>query len=102
MNIILNAADAMEGKGKLKISTMLKKEQKTALIMISDSGPGIPEKTLPNIFEPFFTTKEQGKGTGLGLSMAYGIIEDHGGSITANNQDKGGAIFSIELPLKQE
>ena len=101
MNIILNAADAMEGKGRLEIATRLKKEQEKALIKISDSGPGIPEKTLPNIFEPFFTTKEQGKGTGLGLSMAYGIIEDHNGSITANNQDKGGAVFTIELPLKQ-
>ncbi len=102
MNIILNAADAMEGKGRLKITSLIKQKQETVLIEISDSGPGIPEKVLPNIFEPFFTTKEQGKGTGLGLSMAYGIIEDHGGSITAKNKNNGGAVFSIELPLKQE
>ncbi len=102
MNIILNAADAMEGTGKLKIISMLNKEQGKVLIEISDTGQGIPEKVLPNIFEPFFTTKEQGKGTGLGLSMAYGIIEDHGGKITAKNKNSGGAVFSIELPLEQE
>ncbi len=98
MNIILNAADAMDGKGELKIISMLNKELGKVIIEISDTGPGIPENVLPNIFEPFFTTKEQGKGTGLGLSMAYGIIENHGGKISARNE--GGAVFSIELPLE--
>ncbi len=100
MNIILNAADAMNGKGRLTIVSELNKKKDKVRIKISDTGPGIPANVLPNIFEPFFTTKEQGKGTGLGLSMAYGIVEDHGGKITAANNN--GAVFSIELPLKQK
>ncbi|MEA1967736.1 MAG: ATP-binding protein [Thermodesulfobacteriota bacterium] len=102
MNIILNAADAMEGKGTLEIRSLLKKESNIVVIEISDTGPGIPEDILPNIFEPFFTTKEEGKGTGLGLSMAYGIIESHGGKLSAKNNNGKGVLFSIELPLKPD
>lgn len=83
MNIILNAADAMEGSGVLEITTSLNHEEQMVEVCIADSGPGIPEGILPSIFEPFFTTKEEGKGTGLGLSMAYGIVESHHGSIAA-------------------
>ncbi|MBF0258035.1 MAG: PAS domain S-box protein [Desulfamplus sp.] len=101
MNIILNAADAMEGSGILEIRTFLKNSDGMAHITISDTGPGIPESILPTIFEPFFTTKEEGKGTGLGLSMAYGIVESHHGKIKAENRPEGGTIFSITLPLKQ-
>ncbi len=100
MNIILNAADAMEGRGTLTLSTSLPKEGDRIIIRISDTGPGIPESILPKIFDPFFTTKEQGKGTGLGLSLVYGIIHDHGGQIRAENCPGGkGAAFIIELLL---
>jgi len=102
MNIILNAAEAMDGHGKLLVITDLMPEGDRIAIEISDTGPGIPEDVLPHIFEPFYTTKEEGKGTGLGLSLAYRIVESHRGRLTAKNRPEGGASFCIELPLKQE
>jgi len=99
MNIILNAADAMEGKGKLSIETGLSSDENMAVITISDTGPGIEQSILSKIFEPFFTTKEEGKGTGLGLSMAYGIVEGHGGKLWAENCDQEGSRFIVTLPL---
>jgi two-component system sensor histidine kinase HupT/HoxJ len=53
---------------------------------------------LPKIFDPFFSTKEVGQGTGLGLAITYGIVSEHGGTITASNAEDGGAVFEIELP----
>jgi PAS domain S-box-containing protein len=102
MNIILNAVEAMEGKGKLTLKTTLSSNRERLLIEISDTGPGIPEDILPQIFEPFFTTKEEGKGTGLGLSLVYSIIENQGGSVTARSQPGEGTTFLIELPLTRE
>ncbi|MBU1172225.1 MAG: PAS domain S-box protein [Proteobacteria bacterium] len=97
MNIILNAADAMDGAGHLTLTTGRITDEKKIFIEIKDSGSGIPEHVLPHIFEPFFTTKEEGKGTGLGLSMVYGIIENHGGTITAESTVGEGTKFRIEL-----
>jgi len=102
MNIILNAVEAMEGKGKLTLKTTLSSNRERLLIEISDTGPGIPEDILPQIFEPFFTTKEEGKGTGLGLSLVYSIVENQGGSVTARSQPGEGTTFLIELPLTRE
>ncbi|HEA67176.1 MAG TPA: PAS domain S-box protein [Desulfobacterales bacterium] len=100
MNIILNAADAMQGNGQLTLRTYRSSENKDKVcIEITDTGPGIPDDILPHIFEPFFTTKQEGKGTGLGLSLAYGILEDHGGSIRVNSAPGKGSAFTIELPL---
>lgn len=100
MNIILNAADAMEGNGKLTLKTYRSLENMDKVcIKITDTGPGIPADILPHIFEPFFTTKPEGKGTGLGLGLAYGIVEDHGGSIRVNSTPGQGATFTIEIPL---
>lgn len=99
MNIILNAAQAMDGKGKLVLKTDFSPAKDSMLIDISDTGPGIPEEVMNHMFEPFYTTKEEGKGTGLGLSMVYGIVEDHGGKITADSAPGQGAVFKIELPL---
>jgi PAS domain S-box-containing protein len=99
MNIILNAAQAMEGKGQLSLETANQPEKKQVCIRISDTGPGIPEHILPHIFDPFFTTKEEGEGTGLGLSLVYGIVENHGGQIKAENRSDRGTTFIIELPL---
>lgn len=98
MNTILNAADAMEGSGKLKLTTRFLPETEMIRIDISDTGPGIPENVLPHIFEPFYTTKEQGKGTGLGLSIVYGIVESHGGAIRAESVQGEGTTFFIEFP----
>lgn len=99
MNIILNAAQAMEGKGKLTIKSYPLPGRDMVCIEISDTGPGIPEGILNHIFEPFFTTKEEGKGTGLGLSLAYSIVENHNGNIKAKSKPGEGATFIIELPI---
>lgn len=97
MNIILNAAQAMEGKGRLTLRTRKNPEKEGAIIEIEDTGPGIPGDILSHIFDPFFTTKEEGKGTGLGLSLAYGIVKKHGGAIHAKSEAGKGTIFIIEL-----
>ena len=99
MNIILNAAQAMDGHGKLNISTALSPNGLYVVIEVSDTGPGISEDVLPHIFEPFFTTKDEGKGTGLGLSLAYGIVDRHQGKIMARSQLGQGTTFMIELPI---
>ena len=67
-----------------------------------DTGPGISAEALPRVFEPFFSTKEVGRGTGLGLAVAYGVVKDHRGAITADNHPDGGAVFTIELPLAKQ
>ncbi|MCU0540496.1 MAG: ATP-binding protein [Desulfobacterales bacterium] len=99
MNIILNAAQAMGGKGRLAVRTANLPESGHVRIQISDTGPGIPPEVLPHIFEPFFTTKEEGAGTGLGLSLVYGIVENHGGRIKALSEPGAGATFVIDLPI---
>ena len=99
MNIIINAAQAMEGKGKLTLKTCKSQHDNWINIEISDTGPGIPEDVLPHIFDHFFTTKEEGKGTGLGLSMVYSIVENHGGKIVAKSTPGQGTTFIIEFPI---
>jgi two-component system NtrC family sensor kinase len=99
MNIILNAAQAMEGKGDLKVKTGYLPENDIVRIEISDTGPGIPEEILSHIFDPFFTTKQEGEGTGLGLSLVYGIVKNQGGTVRAENLPEGGAVFIIDLPV---
>lgn len=100
MNIILNAAQAMDGNGRLTFKTVYLPGKERVRIEISDTGPGIPEHILPHIFEPFFTTKEEGQGTGLGLSLVYGIVENHSGWIKALSERGRGTTFIIELPLE--
>jgi two-component system NtrC family sensor kinase len=102
MNIILNAAQAMKGNGKLILKTDSSPKKDGVCIKISDTGPGIPKDILPQIFDPFFTTKDEGKGTGLGLSIVYGIVEDHGGEITAQSKPGEGTTFMIKLPLAKK
>jgi C4-dicarboxylate-specific signal transduction histidine kinase len=94
-NIILNALQAMEGTGILRLGTTLVREQ--VVITISDNGPGIPEAVQEKIFNPFFTTKQQ--GTGLGLSTSYGIIQAHAGTLELQADHSPGASFKISLPL---
>ena len=103
VNIINNARQAIEAHkpgGWLKISTEVRGRR--VIVTLQDSGPGIPEENLSKIFDPFFTTKEVGQGTGLGLSLCYGIINEHGGTITPRSKPGSGATFVIELPIAQE
>ena len=100
MNLVQNAADATEGarERRLEISSG-RGEEGQAVIEFRDSGPGIPAANLDKLFAPFFTTKPVGRGTGLGLAISYGIVERHGGKLTADNHPKGGALFTLQLPL---
>jgi two-component system NtrC family sensor kinase len=99
INLIINAVQAMDGKGILTIqSHVLERDGKNGVCLaFHDSGPGISEDTINTIFDPFFTTK-RAKGTGLGLSISQTIIQTAGGIITADNHPRGGALMSIWLP----
>ncbi len=104
-NIIRNAFEIMADSGKLTITSRVIRndiEKPMIEILFEDTGPGIPTEHLERIFDPFFTTKTKGHGTGLGLAVCCGIIERHGGTITVQNIEGGGAIFSISLPVEEE
>lgn len=100
INLITNAADAMEGSGKLVIKTAGNNDGNT-LITISDNGPGIDTVIENKLFDPFFTTKEPGKGTGLGLSIVYKIVSESNGKIRFESQP-GHTTFFVELPAEKE
>ncbi|MGA7078999.1 MAG: ATP-binding protein [Terriglobales bacterium] len=97
MNIILNAADAMNGSGRLTLTT---KEEGADQIKISiaDTGCGIPPENIERVFDPFFTTKGVGHGTGLGLSVSYGIVQKHSGDINVSSTVGVGTTFTVSLP----
>jgi len=99
-NLILNAANAMSGNGQLTITSRFDSFTEEVVIKFADTGPGIAPEIMNKIFEPFFTTKAPGDGTGLGLSVVYGIVQQHGGSITVENLANGGALFTVKLPLE--
>ncbi|MCD6306405.1 MAG: PAS domain S-box protein [Deltaproteobacteria bacterium] len=99
-NLFINAADAMEGKGVLKITAAYQAEASRFVIRVSDTGPGIPAGLRDKIFDIFFTTKPVGKGTGLGLAITRNIIQLHGGTIDIECPPSGGTTFVIELPLE--
>jgi PAS domain S-box-containing protein len=99
LNILANAAQAIEDKGTIRIQTKVLKD--SVHISIADSGCGISQKNLARIFDPFFTTKAPGKGTGLGLSITYRIIQEHNGSIDYESQPDKGTTATIKLPAKQ-
>jgi two-component system sensor histidine kinase HupT/HoxJ len=99
MNLVQNAADATENSSERRLDVTGRVEGTEAVIEFRDSGPGIPAENLHKLFDPFFTTKPVGRGTGLGLAISYGIVERHGGKLTASNHARGGALFSLRLPL---
>ena len=101
-NLFINAADAMEGKGRLNIKARFDPDRNQFIIRVSDTGPGIPEALREKIFDIFFTTKPAGKGTGLGLTITKNIVKLHGGNITIDSPPEGGTTFMIELPLAFE
>lgn len=99
MNLLLNAEATLKvhNGGNIVITTEI--DGGWAKVSIADDGAGIPEENLNYVFYPFFTTKKVGEGTGLGLSVCYGIITAHNGLIRAENNELGGATFTVELPL---
>ena len=98
MNLLLNASQAIEGQGRITVST--RHQGDTVSISIADTGTGIPADNLTRIFDPGFTTKGVGVGTGLGLSTSYRIIKDHGGEIEVQSTPGEGSVFTIRLPLR--
>ena len=97
VNIMKNSREAMNGSGKIEIVAR-PQENKSILIAISDTGPGIPEHQLKQVFEPYFSTKE--KGTGLGLAIVKHNAELYGGTVRAESVLGKGAKFILEFPSK--
>jgi two-component system NtrC family sensor kinase len=103
MNIIMNATEAMQGTGRLDIKTAVSADGRFFDAIITDTGPGIPQKDIGRIFEPFFTTKGPSStesGTGLGLAISYGIIEKHNGTIVVASAEGEGTTFRVRLPVE--
>jgi two-component system NtrC family sensor kinase len=101
-NIILNAAEAIDGQGEVIISTRVAESGQSIEIEFTDTGHGISQENIEKIFDPFFTTKEVGRGTGLGLAVSYGIVARHKGNIQVNSSPDKGTTFIVRLPLKEE
>ena len=102
LNLFINANDAMEQVAERVLSISADLSSSAVVIIVRDTGSGIPDDILERIFDPFFTTKPVGQGTGLGLSISYGIIKDHQGDIRVHQEPEGGASFLISLPLHVE
>jgi PAS domain S-box-containing protein len=103
LNMIMNAEQAIGSTGRggrIEVSTAVAPSRDRIVVTVRDNGTGIPPDVLTRIFEPFYTTKEVGQGTGLGLAITYGIVQEHGGTIRAANHPEGGAVFTVELPVK--
>ncbi|WP_020588704.1 two-component system sensor histidine kinase NtrB [Desulfobacter curvatus] len=100
LNILVNAAQAIEKKGDIRIKTWQKNND--VFLTISDTGCGIDPEHISKIFDPFFTTKEVGKGTGLGMNIAYNIIQQHGGSISVKSEKGKGTTFTVNLPVSED
>jgi signal transduction histidine kinase len=99
MNLLVNAAHAIEGQGTITVRTGADAEN--LWVEVADTGCGIAPENLQRIFEPFFTTKPVGKGTGLGLSLSYGIVRKHGGRIDVKSELGRGSTFRVTLPRKR-
>lgn len=98
INLILNAADAMEGQGELWLRAWSDPEEPCVYLEVRDSGPGIPAEVMAQMFDPFFSTKAPGEGTGLGLAISQAIVEAFGGELMASSRPGQGASFTLRLP----
>lgn len=97
VNIVSNAADAVEGLAEREIQLSARRLDGRIVIEVRDRGPGVPAAIAERIFDPFFTTKGVGKGLGLGLSISYNIVKDFGGDLLVSNHAEGGALFRVVL-----
>ncbi|MGM9514884.1 ATP-binding protein [Roseateles sp. DB2] len=97
MNLIVNAAHAITGRGVITLST--RQEGDWVCVSVQDTGSGMSEATQRRIFEPFFTTKPVGRGTGLGLSLSFSIVKKHGGRIEVDSRPGEGSCFSVWIPV---
>lgn len=97
INLLMNSLDACSDKDGIEIVSFLQKNK--VVVVITDTGRGIPAEIIPKVFDPFFTTKEIGKGTGLGLSVCYNIIQQHGGEIGLMSSEEGGCVVTITFPV---
>ncbi len=102
MNLVQNACDATAALAEPRLAIEARLTEDAVELAFHDNGPGIEPQHLAEVFDPFFTTKPVGKGTGLGLSISYGIVERHGGRLSAANHPKGGALFTLQLPLARK
>ncbi|MBM4356051.1 MAG: GAF domain-containing protein, partial [Deltaproteobacteria bacterium] len=98
LNLVLNAVDAMDGRGTIRLRCWA--EEGCVAASVSDTGRGIPAEIRNQIFEPFFTSKPPGKGAGLGLAICMGIVTRRGGAITVESEPGKGATFIVRLPLQ--
>lgn len=102
MNLLINAAEAMNGIGQLTLSTRLDPVDNFVEVEFADTGHGISVEDMERVFDPFFTTKEGGHGTGLGLAISYGIITEHKGTISVESEVGRGTTFIVRLPVVAE
>jgi two-component system NtrC family sensor kinase len=98
LNILANAAQAIEGRGTITIET--RREDGWAVVAVRDTGSGIAPDVIGRIFDPFFTTKPVGEGSGLGLSISYEIVKKHGGEIGVESRPGEGSTFTVRLPVE--
>ena len=100
LNLVQNAHQAMAGRPEKVLTLRIRPVDSAVALEVLDTGPGIPPDALPRLFDPFFTTKPPGEGSGLGLSVSYGIVVEHKGKLRGENRsDRGGAVFTVELPI---
>ena len=102
INMIVNAADAMEGNAKLDLTTRFDPEDHFIEVEFKDTGHGIAKENMERIFDPFFTTKDTGRGVGLGLAISFGIIKEHNGTISVESEVGKGTTFVVRLPVTKD
>ena len=103
LNLIVNAQQVLQdrpGPRRIRVASRFDPSAEMIRIIVADNGPGIPQHLRARVFEPFFTTKPTGLGTGVGLAVSHGIVEAHGGTLTLDCPEMGGAVFTITLPVR--
>jgi two-component system, NtrC family, sensor kinase len=100
MNVLVNAAEAMNGVGRVTIRSWADPSTRIVNVSIADTGPGIPAEHVDQLFEPFFTTKQVGHGTGLGLAIVYSVVRQHGGAVAVESKVGVGSTFTLSFPAQ--